>query len=67
MKRDMNVIRQILLDIEAADFATGFNASHLSHWDHDSTNYNLGLAIQAGLVTAISEAETRGGYEPVGP
>lgn len=58
MKRDMDLIRQILVQIEAYDGSVGeiFTLSIDGHSD-DDVNYHLILLAEAGLIDAVS-AET---------
>ena len=62
MRRDFELVREILLAIEASDKAQG--AIQLEIPDHDSevVAYHVKLLHEAGLITAIN-ASTRAGLD----
>ncbi len=55
MKRDWELIREILLKVEDADSATaGINASDFPQHPEDSVNYHMHLLYQAGLIEGMN-------------
>ena len=53
MKRDMELIREILLAVEAGD-----DSSKISGYDPDLIKYHQALTIEAGLVDGVTSKST---------
>jgi hypothetical protein len=68
MKRDMELIRRILLDIEESEVAPGVPmAMELPDVEPDLLNYHLGLMKDHGLIEAAdSQTMTGRSYQPQG-
>jgi hypothetical protein len=53
MKRDMELIRKILLNIEESDFTGGWIEIELEGYDESEVSYHTMLLHEAGLIDAI--------------
>ncbi len=53
MKRDMDLVRKILLACEASPTSYAPEVIEIDGYDHDQIAYHIGLAVQAGLMTGI--------------
>jgi DNA-binding transcriptional ArsR family regulator len=53
MKRDMDLIREILLDMEDAPFTGGWLELKLEGYDESELSYHTLLLYEAGLIDAI--------------
>ena len=66
MKRDLDVIRAILLALEEQEDMRGINAKHVEAHSPDVVNYNAALLIEAGFVDgAVSKTIGRTQPPPV--
>lgn len=62
MNRDMDLIREILLAIEASGITQGTIDLHLPAYDPELVSYHVKLLSQAGLITA-TDLSTMHGFE----
>lgn len=62
MKRDMDLFRRILLQLEASPEATGHSRIDLDIEDRDPTevSYHVQLLKEAGLIEAVNEFHLTG-------
>jgi hypothetical protein len=60
MKRNMDLCRRILLDVEASPEATGLGYIQLNIEGHDATevSYHVQLLSDAGLLEAVNQSYT---------
>jgi hypothetical protein len=54
MKRDMDLIRKILLEMEKAPFSEGWLELKLEGYDKNDISYHIMLLHEAGLIEAIN-------------
>ena len=66
MKRDMNLVRKILLEVEAnTDGSTPLMTVSVENYSQDQIQYHLAILIDAGLIEAIDTSSASGiGYYP---
>ncbi len=53
MKRDMELVREILLQTEASPYTKGLADLNIDNYSEDEVSYHVKIMEQAGLVTAI--------------
>lgn len=53
MKRDMDLIRAILIEVEKLPFDAGFHDISVSGYSEEEIAYHVRLAHEAGLIEAV--------------
>ena len=65
MKRDMDLIRQILLDLEESGAYTNWMDIDIEAYSPEQMDYHLELLVEAGLISVASSERGRSRQLPV--